>query len=255
MAFLATSTTSADSSSSGPFLRKTSLISRFARFLETAPPTFLLATKPTRNPPRVVTKTKATKRGLTHRRPSRYTRSKSALPRSVGVVRDLFRNGSPSNRDSVPPLASAASEDGSAGLRSHSHAKAMGPAASASIRLECSLHFVKAPDSQRCGPITAALALRSIPVEAKLNILLLPFLSVNPTSTLAPPPLAPRTRRPPRIFSCRPQSHMLDYRPRPVDIDEKAFPNEVGVPRDAGFPHLLIFLWKSSRRSATVPAA
>src|SRR3989304_6050552 len=84
MALLATRTTSADSSSAGPFLRKASLISRFARFLETAPPTFLLATNPTRNPPPVVTRTKATNRGLTHRRPSRYTRSKSALRRSVG---------------------------------------------------------------------------------------------------------------------------------------------------------------------------
>ena len=84
MARLATSTTSAERLADGPLRRKTSLSSRFARFLETAPPTFLLATKPTRSPPPLVTRTKATKKGLTHRRPSRYTRSKSALRRRVG---------------------------------------------------------------------------------------------------------------------------------------------------------------------------
>jgi hypothetical protein len=52
----------------------------------------------------------------------------------------------------MPPLAPAASEDGSSGLGSHSHAKAMGPAASASIRLKRSFHFVMTPDSRRCGP-------------------------------------------------------------------------------------------------------
>ena len=103
MAPLATSTTSTDSSTAGPLLRKTSRSSRFARFLWTAPPTFLLATKPTRNPPPVVTRTKATKRGLTHRRPSRYARSKSALRRRVGG-----RPRSPPERLSVKPRGGAA---------------------------------------------------------------------------------------------------------------------------------------------------
>ena len=103
MAPLATNTKSSERATAGPLLRKTSLSSRFARFLDTAPPTFLLATKPTRRPVPVVTRTKATKRGLTHRRPSRYARSKSALRRRVGG-----RPRSPPERLSVKPRGGAA---------------------------------------------------------------------------------------------------------------------------------------------------
>ncbi len=71
------------------------------------------------------------------------------------LVRDLFRNGSPSNRETVPPLAPAAREHRAAGLGSHPHAKPVRPAAPASIRLERSFHFVMTPGSGRCGPTSS----------------------------------------------------------------------------------------------------
>lgn len=85
MPLLATRTRSAGTARAGLLLRNTSLSNRFARFLWTAPPTFRLATKATRRSSLSVARTNATKRGLTHLRPSRYTRSKSARRRSVGV--------------------------------------------------------------------------------------------------------------------------------------------------------------------------
>ena len=109
MAPLATRTTSIETPAAGPLLRKTSLRSRFARFLATAPPTFLLATKATRSPLPEVTRTNATKRGLTQRRPSRYTRSKSALRRRVGTPpRSLPERLSVKPRDGAAPSASGA---------------------------------------------------------------------------------------------------------------------------------------------------
>ncbi len=83
MAPLATSTTSTGRSLRGPRFRNTSRSSRFERFLSTAFPTLRLATKPTRSPPSFLGRPNATKSGVTKRRPSRYTRSKSALRRSA----------------------------------------------------------------------------------------------------------------------------------------------------------------------------
>jgi hypothetical protein len=68
-----------------------------------------LATKPTRSPIPVVTRTKATKRGLTHRRPSRYTRSKSVLRRREGTrPRSLPERLAVKPRDGAAPCVGGA---------------------------------------------------------------------------------------------------------------------------------------------------
>lgn len=72
------------------------------------------------------------------------TRARSRL---CGGARPPGRNGLPSNRNTVPPLAPAPGEDGPAALSAHAHEKPVGAAASAPIRLERSFHFVMTPGS------------------------------------------------------------------------------------------------------------
>ncbi len=233
MAPLATSTTSTESSGRGPCLRKTSLKSLFARFLSTAPPTFRLATKPTRSKPSFETRTKATKSGFTHRRPSRYTRSKSARPRRLrGRPRGRSDPASIKPKDGAAPCAGAER----APPDRPSSASSRGSRGCGCVGVDSAGMFFSFRHDSRFTAARAPsrIALPSLnAVEAKSTMLLRGIHSVNPSSAPAPrAPLPPRIR-PIRIFSCRPIPHMLDYAPRPVDKDEALF-IEVG-PSHCGF--------------------
>jgi hypothetical protein len=138
----------------------------------------------------------------------------------------------------VPPLAPAAREHRAPGLRSHPHTKTVRPAATASIRLERSFHFVMTPGSGRCGPTSAdarpALHFR----RSETNH------AIPPSSCCQPGPISWHTP-PPENFFLSPPTPYARLRPSSGRHRRITF-HRGGVPRNAGFPHLLIFLWKSS---------
>ena len=155
-----------------------------------------------------------------------------------GLLRGLFPDGSPSNRETVPALVPAASEDRTAGFGSHPNAKAMGPAAPASIRLERSFHFVMTPESRR-GASTSPGARPPLKTHrSEINH------ATPPISLCQPEPPARRPSPLENFFLSTPTPYAR-LRPSSGRHRRKAF-QRGGVPRNAGFPHLLIFLWKTS---------
>lgn len=242
MAPLATSTTSTEVFTAGPLLRKTSRSSRFARFRETAPPTFRLATKPTRSPFPVVTRTKATKRGLTHRRPSRYTRSKSALRCRVGARSRLLRD-----RLSVKPTGGAAPSAGGGReprgrpwIASSRESRGSGCAGVDSAGTFFSFRY-----DSRLTTVRDDLARRSHSLNSRRSEI---NHATPPRSLCQPSCLAARSRALENFFLSAPTPYAR-LRPSSGRHKTKRF-QRGGVPRNAGFPHLLISLWKSSSARA-----
>ncbi len=142
-------------------------------------------------------------------------------------VRGLFRNGSPSNRETVPPLAPAAREHRAPGLRSHPDAKTMRPAAPASIRLERSFHLVMTPGSERCGPTSsdARPALKSR--RSEINHATLP-------TSLCQLDALPRRPHPLENFFLSPPTPYARLRPSSGRHQTKRFPSRWG-PSHRGF--------------------
>lgn len=99
------------------------------------------------------------------------------------AVFGLLRSRSPSNRQAMTSLAPPTGDDRPARLRSHPHSKAVGPAASASIWLERSFHFVMTLRFRRWEMASTTAANCSIGVEAKPAILLACLPSVNRTAS------------------------------------------------------------------------
>jgi hypothetical protein len=240
---LATSTRSTGSSALGPRRRTTSLNNLFARFRRTALPTLRLATMPTRRPPAVLCRPKATKSGLTHLRPSWYTSSKSAFRRrAAGCLRPppLPLSVKPTG-DDVPCAADGRRPPGPPSIASSLESRGSG-----CVGVDLAGTFFSFRHDSQIPPVGDGLhhcrELFDRRRSETSHPTRLPTLC-QPNRFVSPPlPFS----RPREIFSCRPPPYMLDYAPRPVDIDETLF-NQSGVARKAGFPHLLIFLWKTPR--------
>jgi hypothetical protein len=127
----------------------------------------------------------------------------------------------------------------------------VGPAASASIWLERSFHFVMTPDFRRSGPASRALARFVNSRRSEINHATPALPRCQPNCLPRTHPIAERHSRRPKNFFLSTPTPYARLRASSGRHRRNAF-NRGGVPRTARFPQVLIFLWK--RPVGRIPA-